>query len=138
MKVLGQVLALLVAGALSDRFGRKPVLVVGFVISGLSALVFTFTRSLPLLLLSGFVSGAGEALDMTTLLALLTDITPPNARGGAMGLYRTFMDVGGFLGPVVFMLAYTGYGPFTPFYVGAALSLFNAVTILLARTRRVA
>jgi hypothetical protein len=48
------------------------------------------------------------------------------------------MDVGGFLGPMVFMLAYSGYGPLTPFYVGAAVSLFNAVLILLTSIRRVA
>jgi len=138
MKVLGQVLSLLVAGMLSDRFGRKPVLVVGFFISGLSVFMFTLTRSLPFLLLSGFVAGVGEGLDMTTILALLTDIAPPNARGGAVGLYRTFMDVGGFLGPMVFMLVYTRYGPLTPFYVGVAVNLFNAVLISMARIRRVA
>jgi len=138
MKILGQVLSLLVAGVLSDRFGRKPVLVVGFAISGLSVFMFTLSSSLPFLLLSGFVAGVGEGLDMTTILALLTDIAPPNARGGAVGLFRTFMDVGGFLGPMVFMLAYTGYSPLTPFYLGAAVNLFNATFILLARTRRVA
>jgi MFS family permease len=138
MKILGQVLSLLVAGILSDKFGRKPVLVVGFTISGLSVFMFTISRSMPFLLLSGFVAGVGEGLDMTTILALLTDIAPPNARGGAVGLFRTFMDVGGFLGPMIFMLVYTGYGPLTPFYLGAAVNVINAAFILLARTRRVA
>jgi DHA1 family multidrug resistance protein-like MFS transporter len=138
MKVLGQVLSILVAGVLSDRFGRKPVLVVGFVVSGVSVFMFTVSESLLFLLLSGFVSGVGEGLNMTTILALLTDIAPLEARGGAVGLYRTFMDVGGFLGPIVFMLAYNGYGVRTPFYLGAALCLLNTVFILVAPTRRVA
>jgi len=138
MKVLGQVLSLFVAGALSDRYGRRPVLVVGFSVSALAVYMFTLSESLLFLLLSGFVAGVGEGLDMTTILALLTDIAPPNARGGAVGLYRTFMDLGGFMGPMVFMLAYSRFGPVSPFYVGAAVNMFNAALILVARIRRVA
>ena len=67
---------------------------------------------------------------MTTLLALLTDVTPPNARGGAVGLYRTFMDAGGFLGPIIFMMVYSGFDPLMPFYLGFVICIVNSILIV--------
>jgi len=137
MKIGGQIISLFSAGIISDRFGRKPVLVIGFFISGVSILLFTLSNSFLFLLLSGFLAGIGEGLDMTTILALLTDISPSDARGGAIGLYRTFMDVGGFLGPLVFMFAYTEYSRFTPFYIGSVINFLNIGLIIMAKTRSV-
>jgi len=132
--VLGQVIALPTAGNMSDRFGRKPVLMVGFIIRLAGVVLFTLSGNLLVLLLSGLVSGIGEGLTMTTLLVLLTDIAPLAARGGAVGLYRTFMDVGGFLGPIVFMIAYNNYSPLTPFYAAMGLCVLNIVLTFFART----
>jgi MFS family permease len=70
---------------------------------------------------------------MSTLTALLTDITPENVRGGAVGLYRTFMDVGGFTGPIAFMMMFTEIGTFTPFYFGIAM--FLVTTFLISRVK---
>jgi len=131
--VLGQVVALPTAGDMSDRFGRKPVLAVGFTVRLAGVLLFTLSGNLLVLLLSGLVSGIGEGLTMTTLLAALTDVAPQEARGGAVGLYRTFMDVGGFLGPVTFMLVYD-LSPLAPFYVAAALCVLNIVMTFFSRT----
>ena len=132
--VLGQVIALPTAGNVSDRFGRKPVLMVGFAVRLAGVVLFTLSGNLVVLLISGLVSGIGEGLTMTTLLALLTDIAPEAARGGAVGLYRTFMDLGGFLGPIVFMVAYNDYGPLTPFYAAAGLCVLNILLTFFART----
>ncbi|OGD53093.1 hypothetical protein A3K81_00330 [Candidatus Bathyarchaeota archaeon RBG_13_60_20] len=131
--VLGQVVALPTAGNMSDRFGRKPVLAVGFTVRLAGVLLFTLSGNLLVLLLSGLVSGIGEGLTMTTLLAALTDVAPQEARGGAVGLYRTFMDVGGFLGPVAFMVVYD-ISPLAPFYVASALCVLNIVMTFFSRT----
>lgn len=133
--VLGQVIALPTAGNTSDRFGRKPVLMVGFSIRLAGVILFMLSGNLLVLLLSGLVSGIGEGLTMTTLLALLTDIAPPVARGGAVGLFRTFMDVGGFLGPILFMIIYDSYSPITPFYAAAGLCVLNILLTFFARTK---
>ena len=85
------------------------MLAFGFGVGALSIISFILSKSLTGLLFSGFLGDVGEGLGITTLLALLTDIAPANARGGAVGLYRTFMDVGGFLGPIVFMMLYSSY-----------------------------
>jgi len=133
--VLGQVIALPTAGNMSDKYGRRPVLMAGFSIRLAGIILFTLSGNLLVLLISGLVSGIGEGLTMTTLLALLTDIVPQAARGGAVGLYRTFMDVGGFLGPLVFMIAYDDYSPLAPFYLATGLCALNVVLAFSARTK---
>jgi MFS family permease len=129
MRIAGMVLLLFVAGSLSDRYGRKPVLVAGYVVTGVSLFAFTLSGRLSWLLFSGFVAGAGDALDMTTLMALLTDIAPESARGVVVGLFRTFMDVGGFLGPIVFMLLFNEVSPVSTFYFATFLSFINIFLI---------
>ncbi|TRO52962.1 MFS transporter [Candidatus Bathyarchaeota archaeon] len=135
MKVLGQIIFLLIAGYLSDRYGRKPVLAFGFGVGAISIISFILSKSFTGLLISGFLGGVGEGLGITTLLALLTDIAPVNARGGAVGLYRTFMDVGGFLGPIVFMILYLQFTSLTPFYVAAGIITLNISMILITKTK---
>ncbi len=135
MKVAGQIIFLLIAGYLSDKYGRKPVLAFGFGVGALSIISFILSKSFAGLLFSGFLGGVGEGLGITTLLALLTDIAPANARGGAVGLYRTFMDIGGFFGPIIFMILYTRFTPLTPFYVATAIILVNISMVLLTKTK---
>ncbi len=96
---------------------------------------FTAVDTLELLLVVGLVEGLGEGFGMTTLIALLSDIAPPSIRGGAIGLYRTFMDIGGFTGPILFMLLYRSYGALSAFYVGSALNLLNILLMATFRTR---
>ncbi len=137
MKVAGQIIFLLIAGYLSDKYGRKPVLAAGFGAGALSLVSFILSKSFPGLLFSGFLSGVGEGLGITTLLALLTDIAPSNARGGAVGLYRTFMDLGGFFGPIIFMIIYSGYAALTPFYVATGILIVNIVLVLFMKSKPV-
>jgi MFS family permease len=108
-----------------------PVLVGGFVICGFTLFAFTLTSGFFFLLLLGFIEGLGEGFGMTTLIALLTDITPPSVRGGVVGLYRTFQDIGGFAGPILFMILYNRFGPLSAFYIAAAVNIVN-VGLLLA------
>jgi MFS family permease len=129
MRVAGMVLFLFVVGSLSDRYGRKPVLIIGYIISGLALFAFTLADNLFLLLFSSFIAGVGDAFEMTTLMALLTDIAPSSARGVVVGLYRTFMDFGGFFGPLIFMFVFTNFSPNITFYLGVFLSFINIMLI---------
>jgi MFS family permease len=133
MRIAGMVTFLFIAGILSDRFGRKPVLILGYIVNGVSFFFFTLFENLALLLFTSFLGGAGDGLGMTTLMALLTDITPSGARGLIIGFFRTFQDIGGFVGPLVLMLLYTKMGMFTPFYLGTAICLINIISISRVR-----
>jgi len=134
-RIAGQIASLVTAGMLSDRLGRRPVLIAGFTICAVTIFAFTAVDTLELLLVVGLVEGLGEGFGMTTLIALLSDIAPPSIRGGAIGLYRTFMDIGGFTGPILFMLLYNSYGALSVFYVGSALNLLNILLMATFRTR---
>jgi MFS family permease len=134
MRIAGMVLFIFVAGSLSDRYGRKPVLVMGNLISGTALFAFSRSESMLFLMFSGLLAGAGDALDMTALMALFTDITTKSARGVMVGLFRTFMDVGGFLGPIIFMLVYTEVNPISTFYLGILLSFVNIFLVTKVNT----
>jgi MFS family permease len=56
-------------------------------------------------------------------------MAPINARGAVIGLYRTFQDIGGFTGPLIFMMIYTRYGQQAPFYGGIMLCVLNLILV---------
>jgi MFS family permease len=62
---------------------------------------------------------------------LLTDITPPPVRGGVVGLYRTFQDIGGFSGPILFMIFYSTLGPVYAFYIAIAANVANIALLMM-------
>jgi MFS family permease len=134
-RIAGQIISLVSAGILSDKIGRVPVLIAGFVVCGGTLLAFTLTDNFALLLLLGFIEGLGEGFGMTTLIALLTDVAPPALRGGVVGLYRTFQDIGGFAGPIFFMMFYGAWGAVSAFYIAAFVNLLNVALLLLYRAK---
>jgi MFS family permease len=129
IRVAGMVIFLFIAGILSDSLGRKSVLILGFIFSGISFLLYGFTKNLLFLLLTSFIGGIGDGLGMTTLMALLTDIAPLNARGVVVGLYRTFQDIGGFIGPLIFIMVYMKFGHLISFYFGVILCILNIILV---------
>lgn len=135
LSILGHVVSVLLAGVLSDRFGRRPVLIAGYVVCATTLYAITEIETFELMLLVGFFSGLGEGFSMATLIALLSDIAPSSIRGGTIGLYRTFQDIGGFSGPVSFMLVYTTFGIFLPFYLAMLFDIMNLVVIAMFRIR---
>jgi len=135
-RIAGQVISIVAAGILSDRLGRKPVLIAGYVISASAFLAFTLIGDFGAMLLIALLQGVGEGFGFTTLIALLTDLAPPGIRGGVVGFYRTFNDVGGFVGPIVFMLTYGASGAASVFQLCATLNLFSIILVLTLRAKR--
>lgn len=129
MRIAGMIIFLFIAGILSDRFGRKPILIVGLIVSGISLLFYILSDNLLFLLITSFIGGIGDGLDFTPLMALLTDITPKDARGIVVGLFRTFQDIGGIMGPLIFMMLYTRLGKLTPFYLGISIYILSIMLV---------
>ena len=80
-----QLLLAPVWGRLSDRFGRRPILIIGLLGSAASYLVFAYAASLFVLLLSRIMAGVGGA-NISVAQAYVTDVTPPDRRAGNLGL----------------------------------------------------
>lgn len=104
-----------VLGTLSDRIGRRPVLLVTIVIAMCGHLLFSFAGSLILLFLARMIAGIGSA-NISVANAYISDVTPPEGRAKAMGLIGAAFGLGFVFGPFIggfiyehFSFAYIGY-----------------------------
>ncbi len=111
-------------GALSDRVGRRPVLLVSVVGLGLHFLVIAFASSLVVLMAARLLGGA-TAATISVANAYIADVTPPEQRGRGFGLVGAMFGLGFIVGPV----AGGVLGDIDlrlPFLVAAAFALVNA------------
>lgn len=91
----------LVTGGLSDRIGRKPLIVSGLLVQAVGiAAVGTFTHY-PGLLAASAVMGIGTAMVYPTLLAAVSDTAHPQWRASALGVYRLWRDAGYVAGALI-------------------------------------
>ena len=112
-------------GRFSDRYGRRPALLVGLGAAAIAYIVFAFANSLWLLLLSRVVQGAGGGT-VGVIQAYVADSTDPKNRARALGWLSAATNVGVALGPPLGSLALLA-GPNGPGLIAAALCLINMV-----------
>ncbi len=127
--VFGTVFALIqfvsspIQGALSDRFGRRPVILVSCLGLGLDFIFMALARSLPWLLVGRIISAMTSA-SFTTANAYLADVTPPEKRAQSFGLLGAAFGVGFIIGPV--LGGWLGSIDLRlPFWAAAGLALLN-------------
>ena len=113
-----------VLGALSDRYGRRPVLLISMTGHGLDYILMALAPSLAWLFVGRIVSGI-TAASFSTAYAYIADVTPPEKRAGAFGMVGAAFGIGFVLGPALGGLLGT-LDPRLPFWVAAAFSLANA------------
>jgi EmrB/QacA subfamily drug resistance transporter len=92
---------LLPAGAIGDRFGRKPILAVGIALFGLASLAAMFVESPEALIGLRGVMGIGAAFVMPVTLSVITTIFPPEERGKAVGTWVGVAAGGAVIGLLV-------------------------------------
>ena len=112
-------------GALSDRFGRRPVVLISNFGLGLDYVVMALAPSLWWLFVGRVVSGI-TAASISTGFAYVADVTPPEDRAARFGMLSVAFGAGFVLGPALGGLA-GGIDPRLPFWIAAALSLANAL-----------
>ncbi len=115
-------------GQLSDRVGRRPVLLVGLFGSAFSYLLFGLAGSLAVLFAARALAGLMGA-NIGVAQAYVADITPPEERARGMGMIGAAFGLGFILGPVIGGLL-APVGPEVPFLAAAALAGVNGVLAL--------
>ena len=112
-----------VLGALSDRFGRRPVFLISLGGAALDYLVMAFTPFLWLLLFGRAIAGL-TAANMTVATAYITDITSEDQRAGRFGYIHAMFGIGFLIGPVLGGVL-GEYWVRAPFLAAAGLNLLN-------------
>src|SRR5688572_8160109 len=112
-----------ILGNLSDRFGRRPVLLAAIAALGIDYLILGFAPNLAWLFLGRAIAGIAGA-SFTPAYAYVADITPPERRAQNFGIVSGAFGVGFIVGPALGGLL-GGLGPRAPFFAAAGLSLAN-------------
>lgn len=114
-----------VIGNLSDRFGRRPVLLFSLFAFGIDYLIMGFAPTLLWLFIGRALAGIAGA-SFVTANAYIADITPPDQRAARFGIIGAAWGLGFILGPVIG--GFLGeFGPRLPFFVGAGMA---GITVL--------
>jgi DHA1 family tetracycline resistance protein-like MFS transporter len=127
--IFGTVFALMqfifspVLGVLSDRFGRRPVILLSNLGLGLDYIVMALAPTVGWLFLGRMISGI-TAASISTGMAYIADVVPREKRAGAFGLIGAAFGVGFVLGPALGGILGNA-NPRLPFWVAAGLSLAN-------------
>ncbi len=114
-----------VLGGLSDRFGRRPVILLSNFGLGLDYILMALSPSLLWLFVGRVISGITSA-SISTSFAYIADLTPPERRAAVFGKVGAAFGLGFIFGPAIGGLL-GGIDPRLPFWVAAGLSLSNAL-----------
>jgi DHA1 family tetracycline resistance protein-like MFS transporter len=112
-------------GSLSDRVGRRPVLLLSMLVTGIDYVIMALAPSLPWLYLGRILSGITGA-SMTTASAYIADVSPPEKRAQNFGLIGAAFGLGFILGPALGGIL-GGMGERVPFWAAAGLSFANLI-----------
>jgi len=118
-----------IMGRLSDRIGRKPVIIISLLGTAVGSFVTGAAGTLWLLFLGRFLDGASGA-SVSVAQSAITDIAPPEQRARLLGMLGAAFGVGFVFGPAIGGLAALG-GPHVPFYVAGVFALCNAVAAFI-------
>ena len=114
-----------VLGALSDRFGRRPVLLICLFGTSIGYLTLGLANSLPLIFLAVFVDGLTGG-NLTTAYAYIADVTGADNRARGMGLVGAAFGLGLMAGPALGGLL-SHYGLSVPAFTASAIALSNVL-----------
>ncbi len=125
---LAQFLFAPVLGTLSDRYGRRPIILAALLTEALSLALSALAGSLFILLIARFIGGLG-ASNIGSAQAVVADVTPAEGRARGMGLVGAAIGLGFVVGPALGGVL-APLGTAVPFWVAMLVALANALLVL--------
>jgi multidrug resistance protein len=125
---ISQFFATPVLGSLSDKFGRKPILVLSLVGTCLSFILFGFANSIIMLFAARILDGLTGG-NISVAQAMISDISPPKERAKNFGILGSAFGFGFVIGPAVGGLL-SKFGTKVPFFFAAGIALLGVVLTL--------
>ncbi|MDB2437968.1 TCR/Tet family MFS transporter [Hellea sp.] len=123
---LFQFICMPIVGGLSDRYGRRPVMLLSLFGLAIDYFIMGFAPTVAFLFLGRIVAGAFGAT-FSTANAYIADISPPETRAQNFGLVGASFGIGFMLGPVIGGLIGNELGPRAPFIAAGIISLLNVI-----------
>jgi MFS family permease len=124
----------LLTGALSDRIGRKWLIVAGQLTEAAGLLIIAFGDTFTVWAAGSVLFGAGTAMAYPTLIAAVGDIAHPAWRGAAVGVYRWWRDFGFAVGAVIAGVLADVYSITTAIVVIAAITAASGIDVAVRMT----
>jgi len=126
---LAQLLMAPVLGYLSDRIGRKPVIIISLIGTAVGSFITGAAGALWVLFAGRIVDGASGG-SLSVAQAAVADIAPEERRPALLGMLGAAFGIGFVLGPAIGGLAALG-GPHVPFYLAGVLASINAIAAMV-------
>jgi multidrug resistance protein len=130
---IGNIVAALPFGLLSDKVGRRPFLVFGMLAMAGAFILYAYSTTYVALFLSRFLDGVTAAANWSVGLAIIADIYPEGERGQGMGTVMGAMGAGAIAGPALGGILYDWLGYKSPFLLVAVVCLAGGLIALISR-----
>ena len=128
---MGSGLLTIYMGKVSDRLGRKPLIIGGFLLLSISLFGYGFSTGFVDMAIVTLISSVGVSAAVPAAVALVSDITPSSRQGQMIGLYGSCEDVGFMIGPLLCGFIWDAHSPRLAFIV---CSLITSIGIVLVST----
>jgi MFS transporter, DHA1 family, tetracycline resistance protein len=126
--VVAQFLCTPLLGSLSDRYGRKPIIVASLLIEAAAFALTALAGSLVVLLIARFIVGIGSS-NIGSAQAVVADVTPPQERARGMGLIGAAIGMGFVVGPALGGVL-AKWGEVVPFSAALGVALVSALLVV--------
>lgn len=117
-------------GQVSDRQGRKKILLAGMLVFLISMMLYNYTTNVTSLLVLRVLHGIGWGAATTAVTTIIADIAPPRRRGEAMGIFGMSSNVAMAIGPALSFMVLVSYDFPVLFMVCTAIAFISILLIL--------
>ena len=126
----GLIIGALVSEHLSSRVGTKRLLLGGLIVQAVCIYLYTLTRGFGYVTVLAVLDGCSSGFIFVCLVVFFSDVIPSSLRNEGMGIFRTFQDVGGVIGPISFIVLYEFFDVHVPFLAAVVLLFVNVCLVL--------